>query len=53
MRPNELEQHMIELGLVTLEELQARKVQPAQPVDNSREPDAFRDPRGADGEIPF
>jgi len=52
MRPNELEQHMIELGLVTLEELQARKVQPTQPVV-PREPDAFRDPRGADGEIPF
>lgn len=52
MRPNELEQHMIELGLVTLEELQARKAQSTQPAER-REPDAFRDPRDADGEVPF
>ncbi len=52
MRPNELEQHMIELGLLSLEELQALKVSPAIPKE-PRKPIIFRDPRDSAGEVPF
>lgn len=51
MIPTSIEQHLIDMGLLSLEELQARKVPPA-PL-SIREPIVFRDPRNDVGEIPF
>ena len=51
MIPTSIEQHLIEMGLLSLEELQARKVPPA-PL-SIREPIVFRDPRNDAGEVPF
>tara|TARA_R110002073_G_scaffold5474_5_gene33774 strand:- start:98 stop:292 length:195 start_codon:yes stop_codon:yes gene_type:complete len=50
MVPTSIEQHLIEMGLLTLEELQARQ-SPTAPI--KRPPDAFRDPRDANGDVPW
>lgn len=52
MIPSSIEQHLIDMGLLSLEELQARKVPPVA-AKEPREPDAFRDPRNSAGEVPF
>ena len=52
MIPSSIEQHLIDMGLLSLEELQARKVPPVA-AKEPREPDVFRDPRNSAGEVPF
>jgi hypothetical protein len=52
MIPTSIEQHLIEMGLLTLEELQARQAPLVTSID-PRKSYAFIDPRDENGEIPF
>ena len=53
MIPNDIEQHLIELGLLKREELQARQAPPVIAEAPQPRVYAFIDPRDANGEIPF